>query len=106
MDLVEQMQAASTEKQDPFLIVNLYFLNLQMYTNNKFLSKVLDRAERLRDMPPTVIPALLKLREMSGMNVSVILISDLLWDRYYHGKMRFCKPTISIFFSQYNKSKY
>jgi hypothetical protein len=55
-------------------------------------------------MPSTVIPALLKLREMSSMNVCVVLISDLLWDRYYHGKMRFCKPTISIFFPQYSKS--
>ncbi|CAB3366706.1 Hypothetical predicted protein [Cloeon dipterum] len=86
MELVENLQMASKIKNDPFVIV-------------------LDRAERLREMPSTVIPALLKLREISNMNVCVILISDLLWDRFYHGKMRFCKPLVNLFFPQYTKTE-
>ncbi|XP_059487614.1 origin recognition complex subunit 5 [Neocloeon triangulifer] len=84
MDLVEVMQTA--DFKDPFIIV-------------------LDRAERLREMPSTVIPALLKLQELSGMNVCVVLVSDLPWERFYHGKMRFCKPAFDLFFPQYSKSE-
>ncbi|KAL1917229.1 uncharacterized protein VTP21DRAFT_4885 [Calcarisporiella thermophila] len=43
---------------------------------------VFDRAERLRDMAPTFLPALLKLPELTGKNLCVILISSVVWEKF------------------------
>jgi len=44
---------------------------------------VLDRAELLRDMPGNVLSFFLRLQELSRRNVSVILISQLLWEKFH-----------------------
>ncbi|KAL0080651.1 origin recognition complex subunit 5 C-terminus-domain-containing protein [Phycomyces blakesleeanus] len=43
---------------------------------------VLDRAERLRDMPPTLLPVLLRLSEMTQRNICVILISTVVFEKF------------------------
>ncbi|KAI9025999.1 origin recognition complex subunit 5 C-terminus-domain-containing protein [Phycomyces nitens] len=43
---------------------------------------ILDRAERLRDMPPTLLPVLLRLSEMTQRNVCVILISTVVFEKF------------------------
>ncbi|CDH52053.1 origin recognition complex subunit 5 [Lichtheimia corymbifera JMRC:FSU:9682] len=43
---------------------------------------VLDRAERLRDMGSTLIYSLLRLAEMTGRNICVIMISTVVFDKF------------------------
>ncbi|KAF4525549.1 hypothetical protein B566_EDAN012956 [Ephemera danica] len=67
---------------------------------------VLERCERLKNMPSyalPVLPALLKLKELSGMNVCTILISDIIWEKFYC-KTWFIKP-IKIFFPHYSQAE-
>ncbi|KAI9599073.1 origin recognition complex subunit 5 [Syncephalis fuscata] len=43
---------------------------------------VIDRAERLRDMAPSLLASLLRLAELTEANISVILISSVIWDKF------------------------
>ncbi|KAG0016340.1 Origin recognition complex subunit 5 [Entomortierella chlamydospora] len=43
---------------------------------------VLDRAERLRDTAPTLIPVLMRLQELTGRNICVILITTIVWEKF------------------------
>ncbi|KAI9494954.1 origin recognition complex subunit 5 C-terminus-domain-containing protein [Zychaea mexicana] len=43
---------------------------------------VLDRAERLRDMGPTLLPVLLRLSELTGRNICVILLSTIVFEKF------------------------
>ncbi|KAI8146558.1 origin recognition complex subunit 5 C-terminus-domain-containing protein [Fennellomyces sp. T-0311] len=43
---------------------------------------VLDRAERLRDMGSTLLPVLLRLAEMTGRNICVILLSTIVFEKF------------------------
>ncbi|KAI8080055.1 origin recognition complex [Halteromyces radiatus] len=43
---------------------------------------VLDRAERLRDMPPSILPVLLRLSEITQRNVCVLLISTIVFEKF------------------------
>lgn len=62
---------------------------------------VLDRAEQLRNsMPSNLLPAFLRLGEISKLNVSVILISQLSFQKYL-SKAHIGEP-IQIRFPQYN----
>uniref|UniRef100_A0A182J817 Uncharacterized protein n=1 Tax=Anopheles atroparvus TaxID=41427 RepID=A0A182J817_ANOAO len=44
---------------------------------------VLENAERLRDMDHNVLPMMLQLPEATGLNVSVVLVSSLPFEKYY-----------------------
>ncbi|KAJ3407200.1 Origin recognition complex subunit 5 [Chytridiales sp. JEL 0842] len=51
--------------------------------NSKSRFLIFDNAERLRDMTPTtIIPALLRLGELSQSNVNVLFISRIIWDKF------------------------
>ncbi|RUS29679.1 origin recognition complex subunit 5 C-terminus-domain-containing protein [Jimgerdemannia flammicorona] len=63
---------------------------------------ILDRAERLRDMSPTLIPVLLRLRELTGKNVCVILVSTIVWDKF-RAKTGAFEPLL-VRFSEYSKN--
>lgn len=43
---------------------------------------ILDRAERLRDMPGTVLPVLLRLSELTSANICVIFISNIVFEKF------------------------
>ncbi|KAI7849589.1 origin recognition complex subunit 5-like protein [Circinella umbellata] len=43
---------------------------------------ILDRAERLRDMGPNLLPVLLRLSEMTGRNICVILLSTIVFEKF------------------------
>ncbi|KAG0079175.1 Origin recognition complex subunit 5, partial [Podila epicladia] len=43
---------------------------------------VLDRAERLRDTAPSLIPVLMRLQELTGCNICVILITQIVWEKF------------------------
>ncbi|KAI8990224.1 origin recognition complex, subunit 5 [Pilobolus umbonatus] len=43
---------------------------------------ILDRAERLRNMPSNILPAFLRLSELTGRNVAVIFISNVVFENF------------------------
>lgn len=62
---------------------------------------VLDKAERLRNMEFNILPAFLRFEEISGLSISTILISEIIFEKFYH-KTGLLEP-IKIHFPQYNE---
>ncbi|KAF9438347.1 Origin recognition complex subunit 5 [Entomortierella beljakovae] len=62
---------------------------------------VLDRAERIRDTAPTLIPVLMRLQELTGCNICVILITTIVWEKF-RSKTGGYEPII-LNFPQYSK---
>ncbi|XP_014677965.1 PREDICTED: origin recognition complex subunit 5-like [Priapulus caudatus] len=46
---------------------------------------VLDKADRLRGLDLTLLPALVRLQELTGNNVCVVFISELVWEKFRCG---------------------
>ncbi|KAF9141862.1 Origin recognition complex subunit 5 [Mortierella sp. GBA39] len=64
---------------------------------------VLDRAERLRDTAPTLISVLMRLQELTGRNICVILITTIVWEKF-RSKTGGYEPIV-LNFPQYTKSE-
>lgn len=64
---------------------------------------VFDKCDRMRDMDANILPSFLRLRELSGVNVCTIFISDIVWEKY-HVKMGMLEP-IKIHFPQYTRDE-
>ncbi|KAL0131805.1 hypothetical protein PUN28_002986 [Cardiocondyla obscurior] len=64
---------------------------------------VFDKCYKIKHFDATFLPAILRLKELSGINVCTILISDIAWDKY-NGKIGALKP-IKIYFPQYTKDE-
>ncbi|KAF9565798.1 Origin recognition complex subunit 5 [Mortierella alpina] len=64
---------------------------------------VLDRAERLRDTAPALIPVLMRLQELTGRNICVILITTIVWEKF-RSKTGGYEPII-LNFPQYSKAE-
>ncbi|XP_055603480.1 origin recognition complex subunit 5 [Uranotaenia lowii] len=64
---------------------------------------VLENAERIRDMEHNVLPMLLRLPEVTGLNISVLLVSDLPFEKYYV-RTGF-SPVVKIFAPEYTKKE-
>lgn len=64
---------------------------------------VIDKAERLRDMDQNILPAFLKIREFCNLNICTILISDIVFEKYYL-KSGLREP-FKIYFPQYTKEE-
>ncbi|CAD6997176.1 origin recognition complex subunit 5 [Ceratitis capitata] len=75
----------------------------QLKTEDTRYIIALDNAERLRDMEANVLPSILRLQELSGLNLCVILITQLPLEKFY------CKTSIDepiiVYFPQYTKSE-
>ncbi|XP_058445305.1 origin recognition complex subunit 5 [Malaya genurostris] len=64
---------------------------------------VMENSERVRDMDHNVLPMLMRLPEITGLNISVILVSDLPFEKYYIRTG--LSPIIKMFTAEYNKSE-
>ncbi|XP_011685234.1 PREDICTED: origin recognition complex subunit 5 [Wasmannia auropunctata] len=64
---------------------------------------VFDKCHKIRHFDVTFLPAILRLRELSGINVCTILISEIAWDKF-NTKIGALKP-IKIYFPQYTKDE-
>ncbi|KAF9166188.1 Origin recognition complex subunit 5 [Actinomortierella ambigua] len=62
---------------------------------------VLDRADRLRETAPSLLPVLMRLQQLTGRNVCVIMISTIVWEKFRSGTGGF-EPMV-IQFPQYSK---
>ncbi|XP_055844180.1 origin recognition complex subunit 5 [Episyrphus balteatus] len=63
----------------------------------------LDNAERVRDMDANILPAFMRLPELTGLNICCILVSQLPFEKYYT-KMGLPEQ-MSIYLPQYNKNE-
>lgn len=64
---------------------------------------VFDNSERLREMPPTFLAALLRLHEITELNISILLLSQIIWEKFRNG-LSFYEP-FQISFPQYSKDE-
>lgn len=62
---------------------------------------VFDKCERLRDMADNLLPAFMRLKELTGGKICSILISDIVWEKFYP-KCGTNDP-VKINFSQYSE---
>ncbi|XP_050414191.1 origin recognition complex subunit 5 isoform X2 [Patella vulgata] len=68
---------------------------------NETVYIVLDKAERLREMDANILPAFLRLQELTNLNMCVMLISEIVWEKYRTGT-GYCDPYI-LHFPDYTK---
>ncbi|XP_038068907.1 origin recognition complex subunit 5-like isoform X2 [Patiria miniata] len=72
---------------------------------NQTVYIVLDKAERLRNMDGNLLPAFLNLSQLSGCNVCVFLLSQIVWEKFLFGfGSNHFEPFI-IHFPDYTKSE-
>uniref|UniRef100_A0A672RDU2 Origin recognition complex, subunit 5 n=1 Tax=Sinocyclocheilus grahami TaxID=75366 RepID=A0A672RDU2_SINGR len=64
---------------------------------------ILDRAERMRDMDFSLLPALLRLQELVNDNVTVILLSEIVWEKFRPNTG--CFEPLLFHFPDYSKGK-
>lgn len=77
-------------------------LSSREFTNETFYI-VLDKAERLRDIEVNVLPAFLRLHELAQLNICVILLSQIVWEKFQVGT-GFYEPVI-VHFMDYSKAE-
>lgn len=82
MDFVTHMKIAVEDDKRPIVVV-------------------FDKCERLRDMDINLLPAFVRLRELTGLNICTIFVSDIVWEKYYL-KSGLLDP-IKIHFPQYTR---
>ncbi|XP_069048736.1 origin recognition complex subunit 5 isoform X2 [Lepisosteus oculatus] len=64
---------------------------------------VLDRAELLRDMDANLLPGFLRLQELVEDNVTVILLSEIVWEKFRPGTG--CFEPLVLHFPDYSKAE-
>ena len=64
---------------------------------------VLDKAERLRDMDAHILPAFLRLQELLKYNICVIMMSEIVFEKFRFGT-GFREP-ITVHFPDYTKQE-
>ncbi|XP_071451523.1 origin recognition complex subunit 5 [Hetaerina americana] len=84
-------------------LVNKLKSKSQGIDKNSKLFIVLERSDRIREMGDHVLPALLRLSELTGLNICSILLSEVVWEKFY-AKMGYSDP-ISLHFPQYNRDE-
>ncbi|XP_017132623.1 origin recognition complex subunit 5 [Drosophila elegans] len=62
-----------------------------------------DNGERLRDMDANVLPVLLRLQQLTSLNLCVILLSQLPFEKFYNKTG--LSEVISLHLAQYNKAE-
>lgn len=64
---------------------------------------VMEKAELLRDRDPNLLPALLRLQELVEDNVTVILLSEIVWDKFRPNTG--CFEPLLLHFPDYSKGE-
>ncbi|XP_030376835.1 origin recognition complex subunit 5 [Scaptodrosophila lebanonensis] len=71
--------------------------------NNSSYLIAVDNAERLRDMDANVLPVLLRLQQLTSLNLCVLLVSQLPFEKYYNKTG--LSEIITLHMAQYNKAE-
>ncbi|XP_071590065.1 origin recognition complex subunit 5 [Heliangelus exortis] len=61
---------------------------------------VLDRAEQLREMEANILPAFLRLQELTDRNVTVVLLSEIVWELFRPNAG--CFEPFTLYFPDYS----
>ncbi|NWH32055.1 ORC5 protein, partial [Chloropsis hardwickii] len=64
---------------------------------------VLDRAEQLREMEANILPAFLRLQELTDRNVTVVLLSEIVWELFRPSVG--CFEPFTMYFPDYSIGK-
>ena len=81
---------------------NDFVHHLRIYHEKSSICIVLDKAERLRDLNDGALyQSLLKIQEFSRMNICLILVSELPYEKFRFGTGSL--EPIMVFFPQYTK---
>ncbi|KAJ1161837.1 hypothetical protein NDU88_002318 [Pleurodeles waltl] len=62
---------------------------------------VLDKAEHLRDMEANLLPGFLRLQELTSSNVTVVFLSELVWEKFRPNTG--CLEPFTMYFTDYSK---
>nr|XP_012219212.1 PREDICTED: origin recognition complex subunit 5 [Linepithema humile] len=73
------------------------------HCDNRPIVLVFDKCHRIRHFDVTFLPAVLRLKELSGINICTIFISEITWDKF-NTKIGALMP-VKIHFSQYTKDE-
>lgn len=65
---------------------------------------VLDKAEELRDIEINLLPAFLNLQELTGVKISVVLLSEIVYEKYFY-RLNVVEP-IKLHFPQYTREQF
>lgn len=71
--------------------------------NSQTMYIVFDRAECLRDKEINILPAFLRLQELTHQNVCVILMTEIVWEKFRTGT-GYCEPYI-LHFPDYTRDE-
>lgn len=82
--------------------VNDFARHLTRVNDPRPICIILDKAERLRDLGDgMIIPTLVKLQEFTSLNIGIVLVSEIPYEKFRFG-CGSLEP-IHIFFPQYSK---
>ncbi|KAG7257372.1 hypothetical protein CRUP_019851, partial [Coryphaenoides rupestris] len=95
--------AASLLPRSPSLsdFVRIYRQQCPQSPANQTRYIVIEKAELLRDMDANLLPVLLRLQELVEDNVTVILLSEIVWDRFRPNTG--CFEPLLLYFPDYSK---
>ncbi|CAL8318812.1 unnamed protein product [Lota lota] len=81
--------------------VRIYRQQCPLSPANQTRYIVIEKAELLRDMDSNLLPVLLRLQELVDDNVTVILLSEIVWDRFRPNTG--CFEPLLLYFPDYSK---
>lgn len=82
----------------------LYALKEIAAKNPRPIIIVFDKCERLRDTDVNLLPAFLRLGELSNLNVCTLFISDIVWEKF-RARIGMYEP-LKIHFPQYTREEF
>ncbi|XP_024871303.1 origin recognition complex subunit 5 [Temnothorax curvispinosus] len=106
-DLAASTRELSADTQLKYSCGNImdFILALKKISHNdkRPIVLVFDKCHKIRHYDATFLPSILRLRELSDINICTILISEIVWDKF-NTKIGALKP-IKIYFPQYTKDE-
>ncbi|XP_026672925.1 origin recognition complex subunit 5 [Ceratina calcarata] len=102
-DLSSNLADSTNHKCDSFADFIINFREIAARDTRPIVI-VLDKCDKLRNFAISLLPAFSKLRELSGVNVCVIFISDIVWEKF-RVKIGVYEP-IKIHFPQYTRNEF
>ena len=106
LESIEQLsgfQESIWKKCDAMTDFIRYFKNILGDNSYETIYIIFDKAERLRNIDFHLLPVFLRLSEITQMNVSVLLITELIWEKFQVGT-GFLEP-VQVHFSEYTKEE-
>ncbi|CAK9813001.1 Origin recognition complex subunit 5, partial [Anthophora quadrimaculata] len=107
-DLSSYLTNSTTNIKAPCKCDNFadFVLNLkEIFANdNRPIVIVFDNCDKLRDFDANLLPAFSKLKELTDVNICVIFISGIVWEKF-RVKIGVHEP-IKLYFSQYTRNEF